>query len=167
MAKGIEDFVITGIDMSGETQSYPALYKAVSRLSAKAKQAMYAAASARKIAQGTWDGCAFNAGGIEIGNSGVTSFQAAATAFGCSLKTVQSFIAAWDTLRADDPTGVLRETLESVGLFHEPTRAFKIVRTTEWESEQTKLVNAFKAEMEKPDFCIEGLAEAQELLGVS
>jgi hypothetical protein len=138
------------------------------RLSAKAKQAMYAAASARTIRQGSWDGCAFNQAGWEIGNQNVKSTSAAAVAFGCSIKVVNAFISAWDNLpqRGDAATTLLRETLEEIGLFHEPTRAIRIIRTVEWKSEQTKLVEAFREQMEDPDFTIEGLEEAHELLGV-
>lgn len=161
-----EDFVLTGLDMTPAASGYPNLYQACMRLPSSAKKAMYAAASSRKIRQGSWDGCAFNAGGIEIGDQNVTSFQAAAEAFKCSVKVVTAFISAWDGLVAEDPTGILRETLEDVGLFHEPTRAFKIVRTVEWKSEQSKLVEAFNAEMEDPNFSIDGLTEACELLGV-
>lgn len=163
-----EDFVLTGVDMTPQASGYPNLYQACMRLSAKAKQAMYAAASARTIRQGTWDGCAFNAGGMEIGNPLVNSAHAAAAAFGCTVKVVSDFIREWDGLpeRGDKATGILRETLEEVGLFNEPTRAIRIVRTVEWKSEQTKLVEAFRAEMESPDFDIDGLTEACELLGV-
>jgi hypothetical protein len=163
-----EDFILEGVDMTPKASGYPNLYQAIMRLPAKAKQAMYAAASARKISQGTWNGCAFNAGGMEIGNANIHSYEAAAAAFDCSIKVVQAFIAAWDGLpeRGDHATRVLRETLEEVGLFHEPTRAIRIVRTVEWKSEQTKLVEAFRAEMENPDFTVDGLTEACELLGV-
>ena len=163
-----EDFVLEGVDMSPQASGYPNLYQACMRLPAKAKQAMYAAASARTIKQGTWDGCAFNAGGIEVGNQNVNSTHAAAAAFDCPIKVVSAFIQAWDGLpeRGDKATGVLRETLEEVGLFNEPTRAIRIVRTVEWKSEQTQLVEAFRAEMDNPDFDIDGLTEACELLGV-
>jgi len=164
------DWVLEGVDFTPAASGYPNLYQAVMRLSAKAKQAMYAAASARTIKQGTWNGCAFNQAGWEIGlkDHAVSSYGAAAEAFGCSIKVVQAFISAWDGLpeRGDEATRILRETLEEVGLFHEPTRAIRIVRTVEWRSEQTKLVDAFRAEMENPDFDIEGLNEACELLGV-
>lgn len=165
----MEDFVVTNIDFSPAASGYPNLYQACSRLSAKAKQAMYAAASARTIHQGTWNGCAFNQAGWEINNRGVSSVGAAATAFGCTVGAVNAFIREWDSLpeRGDKATGILRETLESVGLFHEPTRAIRIIRTVEWQSEQSKLVEAFKAEMEDPDFNIDGLAEAMDLIGVS
>ena len=164
----MSNYEITGLDMSPAASGYPNLYQACMRLSAKAKQAMYAAASARKISQGTWNGCAFNQAGWEVGNNNVSSVSAAASAFGCSMKAVSDFISAWDGLpqRGDDATGILRETLEEVGLFHEPTRAIRITRTVEWKSEQTKLVEAFRAEMENPEFTIDGLEEACELLGV-
>lgn len=163
-----DDFVLEGVDMSPKASGFPNLYQACMRLPAKAKQAMYAAASARKIAQGTWTGCAFNAGGIEIGNENVNSVQAAAAVFNCSVRVVSDFIREWDGLpeRGDKATGILRETLEEVGLFNEPTRAIRIVRTVEWKSEQTKLVEAFRAEMDSPDFDIDGLTEACELLSV-
>lgn len=163
-----EDFILEGVDLSPAASGYPNLYQACMRLSAKAKQAMYAAASARTIRQGTWNGCAFNQAGVEIGNGQVSSVSAAAEAFGCTMKAVSAFIQAWDSMpeRGDEATGILRETLEEVGLFNEPTRAIRIIRTVEWKSEQTKLVEEFRAQMESPDFCIEGLAEAAELLGV-
>jgi hypothetical protein len=131
-----EDFVLEGVDLTPQASGYLNLYQACMRLPAKAKQAMYAAASARTIKQGTWNGCAFNAGGIEIGNSNVNSTNAAAAAFDCSIKVVSEFIRQWDGLpeRGDKATGILRETLEEVGLFNEPTRAIRIVRTVEWKS---------------------------------
>ena len=163
-----EDFVLEGVDLSPAASGYPNLYQACMRLPAKAKQAMYAAASARTIRQGTWNGCAFNQAGWEIGNKMVDSYGAAASAFKCSLKVVQAFISAWDGLdvRGDEATTRLRETLEEVGLFNEPTRAIRIIRTVEWKSEQTKLVEKFREEMENENFSIEGLAEACDLLGV-
>lgn len=87
------------------------------------KQAFYAAANKGPIARGTWDGCAFNAGGKEVGNNGISSFQAAAQAFGISEYKVSAFISVWDRDipgSDNEATQILRDTIEKVGLFTNP-----------------------------------------------
>lgn len=150
MSKGITNFNLEGVDLSAGAVSTNSLYNAVMRLPSSAKKAMYAAAASRTIKRSTWNGCAFNAGGIEIGNENVNSFEAAAEAFKCPVKVVRAFISAWDGLEGTDDycNGLLRETLESVGLFDEPTRAVRIVRTMEWQSDNSKAIAAFKAELD-------------------
>src|SRR5689334_14400274 len=53
------------------------------------KQAMFAAASTRLIKRKTWNGCAFNAAGVEVGkNDSVQSIDVAAKTFGVTQAAV-------------------------------------------------------------------------------
>ena len=93
---------------------------AVNRLSPKAKQAFYAASISGPINRGTWNGCAFNAGGDILGED-VRNFDAAAVVFEMKVHDVQSFIQQWDTFRLDlsnvDATDLLRDYLLESGLY--------------------------------------------------
>lgn len=158
-----EGRVVLGINFSDVNS----LSNAVAALPVAAKKAMYAAASARTIRRGTWNGCAFNAAGIEVGNSQIQSIAAAAKQFGCTYAVVQRFIRYWDSLQAvdnDEATGILREKLEEVGLFTEPADRIKVVSYSVWRDEQRAAVQDFVKELEENDFLCEGLAEANELL---
>jgi len=95
------------------------LEDAVKSLTPKAKQAMYAAAKLGPIAQGTWNGCAFNVGGKEIGQ-GVSSYAAAAEAFEMPAQDVKNFIRIWDGLKVRNPTKILMKTIEKVGFLTVP-----------------------------------------------
>lgn len=152
--------ILTGLDFTHIND----FDNVIAALPAKAKQAMYAAASARTIAQRTWDGCAFNQAGLEIGQN-VASEQAAAKAFGCSVAVVSRFIHVWDTLpeRGDAATTLLREKLETIGLFTEPGHKVRIVTQAVYEAEKASL-EEFKTELTKTDFVCEGSQEAAELL---
>lgn len=117
------------------------LRQAVSTLTPKAKQAMYAAAKRGPIAQRTWNGCAFNAGASEVGVNGVSDFYVAAKVFDMKSTDVQEWIHFWDGYTAPDPTADLVNVLDSVGLFSDPVgRGFagKTFVTVVHESEQTK-----------------------------
>lgn len=105
-------------------------------LSPEAKKAMYAAAAGNLIKRGTWDGCAFNQGGIEIGNKQVTSYQAAAKAFNMPEKSVVGFIRQWDSLQGTDEecTAALREAIEKVGIFS-PRGSIRVVNIQVYKSQ--------------------------------
>lgn len=142
------------------------LSNAVAALPVSAKKAFYAAATARTIHRGNWNGCAFNAGGIEIGQR-VNSVGSAARAFGCTTGVVSRFIRFWDGLVArddDEATGILREKLEEVGLFTEPNAHVQIVSYSVWRDEQRAEVKKFVEELEATDFLCDGMEEATELL---
>lgn len=115
------------------------------------KQAMFAAASNRIIARGSWNGCAMNAAGMEIGKQGsVRSLQAASKAFGITKSQVGIFIQHWNTLPGTDEeaTQHLRTILEKVGLFSEPgQRPPRIIRKKVYENEQKKLQEEFDSLM--------------------
>lgn len=106
------------------------------------KQAMYAAAEKRLIARRTWDGCAFNAAGSEVGQR-VTSFHAAATAFDVPQEVVERFINVWDSMQGSDQrcTGLLKAALLDAGLTKGmtiPDRVKKIVRGYAYKSLETQ-----------------------------
>lgn len=146
------------------------LEQAVAKLNPKAKQAMFSAATHGLIKRGTWNGCAFNAGGIEIGNKHVSTIEAAAEAFGCSRQVVSDFICVWDQLPGTDTsaTAQLRETIERVGLFSEPSTAKKlvgIVRSRVYTSWETKMREEFDATNEAAP--VEGAAIMGKLMSGS
>lgn len=93
---------------------------AIDRLSPKAKQAFYAASLSGPIHRGTWNGCAFNVGGKEIGND-VYSIETAAIVFEMKPVDVSNFISYWDNFRHDlsnvDATDLLRDYLLESGLY--------------------------------------------------
>jgi hypothetical protein len=117
------------------------------------KQAMFAAASTRVIKRMTWNGCALNAAGMEIGrNDSVKSLEKAAETFGITKAQAGIFIRNWDTLEGTDEeaTQHLRFLLEKVGLFSEPgQRPPKfVVRKKVYENQQKKLREEFDSLME-------------------
>ncbi|MDQ4130281.1 MAG: hypothetical protein M3133_04720 [Actinomycetota bacterium] len=81
------------------------------------RQAMYAAANAGLLRRGTWNGCAFNRAGTQLGQL-VTSAGEAALVLGTTVPVVRRFIRVWDGLRGSEErcTQLLREALEEVGL---------------------------------------------------
>lgn len=87
------------------------------------KQAMFAAASRTTIKRKTWNNCAMNAAGFEVGKQGsVQSLRAASETFGIPESLVSRFIQKWDKLQGtdEDCTIKLREMIERSGLFNEP-----------------------------------------------
>lgn len=114
-----------GPDGFYKNKSVVNLEDAVNQLTPKAKQAMYAAAKLGSIAQGTWDGCAFNAAGNIEGDGNVHSLNSAAALFEMTPKEVGDFIRVWDRLKAKSPTSVLMKTIENVGFLTEPVKSNK------------------------------------------
>lgn len=150
--------------------------RAVSWLNPEAKQAFYAAAASRTIKRGTWNGCAFNAGGEEIGIVGVKNYQAAAAAFDLPVKSVMNFIAQWDQLPGNDEAcnQRLRETIAKVGLFS-PRGVFRL-RSLVFKAQETEKEVAIFEQIDRyvsdPDITddelhslIDGYKEASELIG--
>lgn len=128
-----------------------ALTVAVQGLSPKAKQAMYAASQKDDFARGTWNGCAFNKAGYNLGGS-VQSIDQAAALFGMPTKAVSRFITTWDgyAKTEKDPhkaTALLREELETAGLFSpaRSTRVTRIISTVEYESTMEKFQESLAA----------------------
>jgi hypothetical protein len=111
------------------------------------KQAMFAAASTKVIRRSTWDGCAMNAAGFEVGKQGsVDNVQAAAKTFGVTPNQVSIFIRCWDSLEGSDEscTQFLRDSIEKAGLFTEPGRKPpRIIRVKVYEDQQKKLREQF------------------------
>lgn len=116
------------------------------------KQAMFAAASTKVIKRQTWDGCALNAAGFEVGkNNQVSSISTAAQAFGITQSQVGIFIRCWDSLPGTDEecTIKLREMIEKAGLFTEPgQKPPRIIRVKVYENQQKKLREQFDTLME-------------------
>jgi hypothetical protein len=148
------------------------LEAAVMCLPPAAKQAFYSAAMRKGIIhRSTWNGCAFNAGGVEVGINGITSHQKAAEAFGCTTAVVSKFIQAWDNspYTSDEAaTRGLLELLEKVGIFSDPDQP-KVVRIyrkviVEGNMTDAELLKDFQAEIADLDAVIDGWAEAHELL---
>lgn len=117
------------------------LTKAVCDLNPQAKQAFYAAAASRTINRGTWNGCAFNAGGESLGVKGVSSVQKAAEVFDLPISVVSRFIHAWDKVTGtpEEATQLLRDAITEVGLFS-PAGVAKI---------KSFSVKVFEAQMEQ------------------
>jgi hypothetical protein len=124
----------------------------ISQFPSGLKQAMFAAASHTTIARSTWNGCALNAAGMEVGKQDdVRSFEAAAKAFNITYALAKMFVVAWDSMRGSDVecTGILRDTIEKVGLFSEPgDKPPRIIRRKVYESQQAQLHKQFQTLME-------------------
>lgn len=116
------------------------------------KQAMFAAASRTTIARNTWNGCALNAAGIEVGKSeNISSFAAASKAFGITQALAQMFVHCWDNMKGTDEecTQILRDTITKVGLFVEPGhKPPRVIKKKVFESQQAQLQKQFEALME-------------------
>lgn len=132
----------------------------------KLKQAMFAAASRGVIKRGTWNGCAFNAAGMEVGHGkAVNSFEKAARTFGVTTASVEQFIGIWDSMKGtdEDCTQTLRTCIEKAGLFIEPgQKAPRIIRVKVYEDQQKKMREQFDTLMEAN--MIEGADLMEDLL---
>jgi len=162
---GADNFTLT-VDFA----SHGDLFDAIKSLNAKAKQAFYGAAMRKgEIAQGTWNGCAFNAGGQEIGDNNVTSVMAAAESFGLTPYVVSRFIQAWDNFRSKDdktPTQHLMEMIEKIGLFTDnPSVKITTYTYRVYTSAETLAIEELRAEIENGTF-LDGMQEACDLLTV-
>lgn len=162
---GSDEFILT-VDL----KDHGPLFNAIKALNAKARQAFYGAAMKKgHIAQGTWDGCAFNAGGDFAGVSGITSVEAAAQTFGVTEHVVKKFINAWDNFRSVDdksPTEHLMLMIEKVGLFGDnPSISITTYTHRVYTSEETRMIEELRAEIEC-GLLLEGMDEACDLLVV-
>ena len=146
------------------------LERAIAQLNPKAKQAMYGAARAQTIHKGTWNGCAFNAAGMQLGgtiNESVQSVQRAAEVFDLPAPVVQRFISAWDALPGDDKeaTEILVASIEKIGLFSEPgTVIKKVIRKTLYHNVEKKLLEELEKKITEAPDTVEGICEAGDLL---
>lgn len=133
----------------------------VGELPPNVKQAMYAAANRNLIKRGTWDGCAFNAGSLEVVTSNdqevcvAQSVDSAAKFFGIDRELVSRFIQKWDSLQGTDEecTARLKKSILAAGLFSEPgeSKGKRILRTTVWKSQETIMREKFEALVEGLD----------------
>jgi hypothetical protein len=113
-----------GSNYFGGSRSQDQLFQdVVDKFPAGLKQAIFAATSRTTIKRRTWDGCALNAAGFEVGKQGsVDNMEAASKAFGIDQGLVALFITKWDSLPGTDEscTQKLREVIEKAGLFSGP-----------------------------------------------
>lgn len=121
-------FKITGLNFkSGSDTSFE---HSVAMLPPKVKQAFYTVAQRKGVlSRGTWNGCAFNAAGGELGQE-IKSVATAMQVFGASKFVVESFIRAWDQTkfrhgweRDFTATAKLMSLLEKIGLNTPPAQA--------------------------------------------
>jgi hypothetical protein len=162
---GADEFILQ-VDF----KAHGALFTAIQQLNAKARQAFYGAALAKgQIQQGTWNGCAFNAGGDYVGVDNIHSIEEAAKTFGLTPYVVSKFISAWDMFRPQDgrsATEHLIEMLEKVGLFKDnPTVQITTYSHRVYTSEETRMIEELRAEVNNGEF-LAGMHEACELLTV-
>jgi hypothetical protein len=112
------------------------LVPVVRPLSPIARQALLQAANRGVLRRGSWQGCAFNIAGAEVGTP-VRSRGEAACAFSTSPEDVRRFIEVWDGIWGSNRycTALLRNALVHVGMAERAGAA--TVRKT-----QDSLVNA-------------------------
>jgi hypothetical protein len=86
----------------------------------RTRQALYAATNNGRLRRRTWNGCALNRAGSELG-SAVTSQPEAADLFHAPRHLVSRFIHVWDHLSGSDEqcTNLLRDAVLAVGLLPE------------------------------------------------
>lgn len=141
----------------------------IRKMTPKAKQAMYAAASKSLLRRGTWDGCAFNAAGKAVTSQHITSTDKAGKAFGMHSNIVSEFIGVWDHssnyLNDAEATEALKEAILKVGLFTGAgnTIRVRISRVTVNKNQQEAERDAFEAIVK--DIHIEKIDEDSESLG--
>ena len=127
------------------------LLDVISPLPPRVKQAMYAAAEKNLIQRRTWNGCAWNAAGLEAFGQDIQSSVGQANLFEVKANLVSNFIGVWDSMSGSDEycTRKLKETLLEVGLQTEPQFenkvAVRIVTGYLYKSEET----AFKEKFDK------------------
>jgi hypothetical protein len=130
-----------GSDLFGKKDTEPRnLQEILDKFPPKLKQAMFAAASRTTIKRATWNGCALNAAGFEVGKANeVNCLENAAAAFDVPYELVQKFITEWDGMYGTDEecTQRLREMIEKAGLFRKPgtfnLRVFEATRREEFD----------------------------------
>lgn len=149
---GSEHFRITGLNFSGVGDF--SLEAAVTMLPARVKQAFYGAAMRQGVLRrSTWNGCAFNAGSMEIqeNNNGLLAYsiESSAKMFNISSALVKRFISAWDHSKYPndrEATQALVEMLERIGIFTDPDMpTVKIISTRVYEGNMTdeQLLDSF------------------------
>jgi hypothetical protein len=97
---------------SPEARNNP-LVAVIEPMPQRAKEAMYGATRRRMIRRGTWNGCAWNQAGAQVGKS-VSSTTAAAQVFGCDASIVSRFISVWDRLQYTTNTDANRLLVEAL-----------------------------------------------------
>lgn len=131
----------------------------VQQLPPNVKQAMYAAANRDLIKRATWNGCAFNAGSLEVATEKdeclAVSVSSAAQFFNIEPELVTKFIQSWDVLPGTDEecTARLKKAILDAGLFAEPgeSKGRRVLRTTVWKSEETRMREKFEEMVEGLD----------------
>lgn len=158
-----------GFSRQGKATGVGTLQDAVNNLSAKAKQAFYAAATRKQIARGTWNGCAFNAGSKELGFN-IKSLETAAQLFEMPVANVRNFISLWDrsSYSCDsEATEALRVMLEEADLFSEPGFAGQEFEVLVHESDRDATARRFSELVERLEEDVEfeaATASAFELI---
>lgn len=94
------------------------LVPVVRRFPAHGRRALYAAANAGLLRRGSWEGCALNRAGAEVGLN-VRSRGEAAYAFDTTPEVARQFVEVWDRLWGSNRrcTQMLRDAIEDAGLF--------------------------------------------------
>lgn len=123
------------------------LYEVCKPFPSRLKKAMFAAASHGLIKRRTWDGCAFNAAGVQVGNMEIDSYHKSFREFSLPQAAVERFISVWDSLKGTDEecTFALREALQKADLFIDPSRVKRVVRKRVFTSQATKEQLEFEA----------------------
>jgi hypothetical protein len=95
-----------------------ALTRVVQEFDPGVRRALYAAANRGSLRRGTWNGCALNRAGAELGAK-VSNTYDATTALGIPSERVKDFLTIWDRMRGSDAfcTAVLRDAILRVGLY--------------------------------------------------
>lgn len=124
------------------------LEEAIAELNDAARQAFYTAASKRTIKRGTWNGCAFNAAGEEVGQV-VRSTVTAAKAFGVSPTVVSNFISAWDSSTSrfktdEEATAFLIKCIDEAGLHKDAIEEEKLKQTGSFSTGYKRLKKVFR-----------------------
>lgn len=104
------------LEYQRKTDTY-GLKSIIEQFPVKLKKALYAAAKTGHVKSGTWNGCAFNKAGKQVGIS-ISSSNRAAGVFNIQEDLVTQFIRRWDSInlgsakRAD----LLMRVLENIGI---------------------------------------------------
>lgn len=139
------------------------LEDAVRKLSPKAKQAMYAAATKNSwdFNRRTWDHCPINAASKELGED-VKSIAVAAGVFDMSFEDVARFINAWDT--AFNTMFDLIQMLLKVGLGSKPKTILEFIVPERHDNNAPELEAKLIKVVDEP---VTGSARKVELIELS
>ena len=138
------------------TTLYNQLYSATAALKPSTRKAFYQAIAAKgHIAQGTWDGCAFNAAAIEVHKIDARGAIEVSKVFGEPTGKIDNFIYLWDSFPKEGATQVLKQILEHIGFDNAATYApnaepyvkkpTRIVRKRVFTSYETALFEELQA----------------------